>query len=250
MQSHSTAFSRHLAHWILSLLFGLGVVSSLAGDYATQRTAMIEEITADVRDTSSYIDREILTDQVMLVMSRVPRHEFVPEDVKSMAYENRPLSIGYGQTISQPYIVALMTELLEPEADFKVLEVGTGSGYQAAVLAELTQQVFTIEIIEELGEQAQQRFKRLGIENVETRIADGYYGWPEQAPFDAIVVTAAADHIPPPLVKQLKPGGRMIIPVGGRFQVQQLVLVEKNPEGKTTTHQILPVRFVPLTRAE
>ncbi|MEN8177857.1 MAG: protein-L-isoaspartate(D-aspartate) O-methyltransferase, partial [Pseudomonadota bacterium] len=157
---------------------------------------------------------------------------------------------GYGQTISQPYIVALMTELLEPKADFKVLEIGTGSGYQAAILAELTHQVFTIEIIEELGEQATQRFKRLGIDNVSTRIGDGYYGWPEQAPFNAIVVTAAADHIPPPLIKQLKSGGRMIIPVGGRFQVQQLVMVEKTPEGKTTTHQILPVRFVPLTRTD
>jgi protein-L-isoaspartate(D-aspartate) O-methyltransferase len=250
MQIAKTLFFRHPVQWILLPLFSLGVMSAMADDFSALRAAMVEEITADVRETSSYIDRDTLTDQVMQVMGRVPRHEFVPLDMQPLAYENRPLPIGYGQTISQPYIVALMTELLEPTRDFKVLEVGTGSGYQAAVLAELTRQVFSIEIIEELGEQAEQRFKQLGINNVETRIGDGYYGWPEQAPFDAILVTAAADHIPPPLIKQLKPGGRMIIPVGGRFQVQQLVLVEKTPEGKTTTHQILPVRFVPLTRTD
>ena len=250
MQIAKTLFSLHAVQWVLLPLFSLGVINAMANDFSALRATMVEEITADVRETSSYIDRDTLTNQVMQVMARVPRHEFVPQDMQLLAYENRPLPIGHGQTISQPYIVALMTELLEPKADFKVLEVGTGSGYQAAVLAELTRQVFSIEIIEELGEQAQQRFQRLGIENVETRIADGYYGWPEQAPFDAILVTAAADHIPPPLIKQLKPGGRMIIPVGGRFQVQQLVLVEKTPEGKTTTHQILPVRFVPLTRTD
>lgn len=244
-----SGISRLLSFSALCLWFIL-IGPATADDFAKLRKAMVEEITADVRDTSAYIDRETLTDQVMEVMARVPRHEFVPEDMRPLAYENRPLPIGYGQTISQPYIVALMTELLEPEADFKVLEIGTGSGYQAAVLAELTHQVFSIEIIEELGEQAAQRLQRLGIKNVQTRVGDGYYGWPEQAPYDAIVVTAAADHVPPPLIKQLKPGGRMIIPVGGQFQVQQLVLVDKTPKNKTITHQILPVRFVPLTRAD
>lgn len=232
------------------LLSSAAVMAAPADDFTSLRNTMVREIAADVRETSAYIDREALTDQVMQVMGRVPRHEFVPDDVKPLAYENRPLPIGYGQTISQPYIVALMTELLEPKAGHKVLEIGTGSGYQAAILAELTSQVFTIEIIEELGKQAVERFQRLATENIQIRIGDGYYGWPEQAPFDAIVVTAATDHIPPPLIKQLKPGGRMIIPVGGKFQVQQLVLVEKTPEGKTITHQILPVRFVPFTRAD
>lgn len=232
------------------LLSSAAIMTAPADDFTSLRNAMVREIADDVRETSAYIDREALTDQVMQVMGRVPRHEFLPDDVKPLAYENRPLPIGYGQTISQPYIVALMTELLEPKAGHKVLEIGTGSGYQAAILAELTSQVFTIEIIEELGKQAVERFQRLGTENIEIRIGDGYYGWPEQAPFDAIVVTAATDHIPPPLIKQLKPGGRMIIPVGGKFQVQQLVLVEKTPEGKTITQQILPVRFVPFTRAD
>lgn len=232
------------------LLSSAAIMTAPADDFTSLRNAMVREIADDVRETSAYIDREALTDQVMQVMGRVPRHEFLPDDVKPLAYENRPLPIGYGQTISQPYIVALMTELLEPKAGHKVLEIGTGSGYQAAILAELTSQVFTIEIIEELGKQAVERFQRLGTENIEIRIGDGYYGWPEQAPFDAIVVTAATDHIPPPLIKQLKPGGRMIIPVGGKFQVQQLVLVEKTPEGKTITQQILPVRFVPFTRSD
>jgi len=185
--------------------------------------------------------------RVMAVIAEVPRHEFVPEDQRPFAYENRPLPIGYGQTISQPYIVALMTDLLRPKAEDRVLEIGTGSGYQAAVLAKLVKTVYTIEIIAELGQQAAQRLQRLGYENVTVRTADGYFGWEEEAPFDGIVVTAAADHIPPPLIRQLKPGGRMVIPVGSRFMVQQLVLVEKDAEGTTTTRQILPVLFVPLT---
>jgi protein-L-isoaspartate(D-aspartate) O-methyltransferase len=243
---------RHAAFIILGSLLILNgsATSTQANDFASLRQAMVEEISADVQDTSSLIGRESLTDRVIQVMGRVPRHRFVPQDQLPVAYENRPLPIGYGQTISQPYIVALMTELLEPQMDSKVLEIGTGSGYQAAVLAELTARVFTIEIIEDLGEQARQRFQALGLQNIESRVGDGYYGWPEQAPFDGILVTAASDHIPPPLIKQLKPGGRMVIPVGGRFQVQQLVLVEKTDEGRTLTRQILPVRFVPLTRAD
>jgi protein-L-isoaspartate(D-aspartate) O-methyltransferase len=171
----------------------------------------------------------------------------VPQRQKVHAYENRPLPIGYGQTISQPYIVALMTDLLDLSKEDKVLEVGTGSGYQAAILNELTPNVFTIEIIEPLGKNAIETYKRLQLDNINVRIGDGYFGWEEHAPFDAIIVTAAADHVPPPLVKQLKNGGRMVIPVGSRFFVQQLVLVTKDDKGKITTKQMLPVRFVPLT---
>ncbi|RRS31584.1 MAG: protein-L-isoaspartate O-methyltransferase [Gammaproteobacteria bacterium (ex Lamellibrachia satsuma)] len=208
---------------------------------------MVEVIEASALRTADYIDKEALDPRVMEAMGTVPRHEFVPDAVKSSAYEDRPLPIGQGQTISQPYIVALMTDLMHPDPEQKVLEVGTGSGYQAAVLAELIDKVYTIEIIEELGEQAADRFHRLGYDNITPRVGDGYYGWEEHAPFDAILVTAASSHIPPPLIRQLKSGGRMVIPVGGHFMVQQLVLIEKTEQGKIITHQILPVRFVPLT---
>jgi protein-L-isoaspartate(D-aspartate) O-methyltransferase len=179
-------------------------------------------------------------------MLAVPRHEFVPASLREMAYTDRPLPIGEGQTISQPYIVALMTELLELEAGDKVLEVGTGSGYQAAVASYLADSVFTIEILPDLAERATERLRELGYRDVIVKQGDGYDGWAEHAPFDGIVVTAAAGHIPPPLVQQLDPGGRMVIPVGGQFQVQQLVLVEKRPDGSVTTRSLLPVRFVPL----
>lgn len=208
---------------------------------------MIQDIEADVRLTSVYINKKELDPKVMDAMRKVPRHEFVPWQARHKAYENRPLPIGHGQTISQPYIVALMTDLLEPKRQHKVLEVGTGSGYQAAILAELVAEVFTIEIIEPLGNEAKERLKQLNYKNVHVRIGDGYYGWEEHGPFDGIVVTAATSHIPPPLIHQLKPGGRMVIPVGSRFMVQQLVVVEKDAKGKLTTRQILPVRFVPLT---
>jgi protein-L-isoaspartate(D-aspartate) O-methyltransferase len=171
----------------------------------------------------------------------------MPAEMRASAYENRPLPIGYGQTISQPYIVALMTDLLQPRPDHKVLEIGTGSGYQAAVLSGLVKEVYSIEIIEQLGDTATQVMKDLGYDNVSTRIADGYDGWPEHAPFDSIIVTAAISHIPPPLVRQLKNGGTMVIPVGTRFQTQQLTLVKKGHTGAITTQQILPVIFVPFT---
>jgi protein-L-isoaspartate(D-aspartate) O-methyltransferase len=216
-------------------------------EYTKARQAMIQDIEADVRLTSFYINKKELDPKVMDAMRKVPRHEFVPRQERREAYENRPLPIGHGQTISQPYIVALMTDLLEPKRQHKVLEVGTGSGYQAAILAELAAEVFTIEIIEPLGNVAKERLKQLNYKNVHVRIGDGYYGWEEHGPFDGIVVTAAASHIPPPLIQQLKPGGRMVIPVGSRFMVQQLVVVEKDAKGKLTTRQILPVRFVPLT---
>jgi protein-L-isoaspartate(D-aspartate) O-methyltransferase len=183
----------------------------------------------------------------MKVLAEVPRHEFVPVEIRDRAYENRPQPIGFGQTISQPYIVAIMTDLIAPRAGHKALEIGTGSGYQAAVLSPLVDKVYTMEIVEPLGTQAMERLKRLGYDNIEVSIADGYYGWQEHAPFDIIIDTAAASHIPPPLIKQLKPGGKMIIPVGSRFMTQQLLLIEKDADEQTTVRQILPVRFVPLT---
>ncbi len=194
-----------------------------------------------------YIENEGIRDpEVLQAMYSVPRHEFVPDEVRKYAYEDRPLPIGMGQTISQPYIVAYMTELLKIDKNSKVLEIGTGSGYQAAVLAEIVKDVYSIEIFPELGEKAQERFERLEYQNVTAKIGDGYYGWEEFAPFDGIIVTCAADHIPPSLIKQLKPGGKMVIPVGGVFQVQILMLVTKDEEGKVTAKNMLPVRFVPL----
>jgi protein-L-isoaspartate(D-aspartate) O-methyltransferase len=184
---------------------------------------------------------------VMAAMEKVERHRFVPAWLTPFAYLNRPLPIGYGQTISQPLIVAQMTELLKVKEGDKVLEIGTGSGYQAAVLAKIAGSVYTMEIIEPLGKQAGKRLKSLGYDNIKTKVGDGYYGWPEAAPFDAIMVTAAASHVPPPLLKQLKPGGRMVIPLGTHFLTQYLMLVEKQADGSVTTHQMVPVSFVPLT---
>jgi protein-L-isoaspartate(D-aspartate) O-methyltransferase len=215
--------------------------------YAAKRQALMREIERDVRETAEYLNRRELDPRVMKAMASVPRHEFVHPDDRDDAYANRPLPIGHGQTISQPYIVAVMTDLLEPAPGCRALEVGTGSGYQAAVLARLCDKVYTLEIVEPLGQQATKRLAQLGYENVEVRIGDGYYGWPEAAPFDVIVVTAVAGHIPPPLLKQLKPGGRMVLPVGTRFTTQQLVLVRKLENGRITTRQMLPVAFVPLT---
>lgn len=185
--------------------------------------------------------------EVLAAIERVPRDRFVPDEFASSAWDDRALSIGYGATISQPFIVALMTDLLAVEPGHTVLEVGTGSGYQAAVLAKLARRVCSIEIVPELGQAAARRLQRLGHANVETRIGDGYYGWPACGPFDGIVVIAAASQVPPPLIEQLKPGGRMVIPVGGPFVTQQLVLVQKRADGRVSTRQLLPVRFVPLT---
>jgi protein-L-isoaspartate(D-aspartate) O-methyltransferase len=215
--------------------------------YAARRAAMVEEIAAGVRETSERIGRGTLNPRVLEAMRTVPRHEMVPERERGNAYENRPLPIGYGQTISQPYIVAIMTDLLYPQKDDVVLEVGTGSGYQAAVLAQCVKEVYTMEIVKELGDSARERLKRLGYTDVEVRVGDGYHGWREHGPYDGIVVTAASSHIPPPLIAQLKPGGKMVIPVGGPFMVQQLMLVEKTGDGKIKTRQLLPVAFVPLT---
>ena len=216
-------------------------------DYSMARTAMVDEVkfyATLARD----LGEEELNDDVIESLGTVERHNFVASDQRRFAYENRPIPIGHGQTISQPYIVALMTDLIEPERDFVVLEIGTGSGYQAAILAKLVAHVFSIEIIEALADEAKTRLARLGYDNVTTKLGDGYYGWETHAPFDAIIVTAAASHVPPPLIQQLKPGGRMIIPVGGHFMTQQLLLLEKTDDGEVITRQIAAVRFVPLTR--
>jgi protein-L-isoaspartate(D-aspartate) O-methyltransferase len=238
---------------VILFTFFVGIVSvgmAFAGnsdEYRAKRERMIKEIEEDVRVTSRRIGKKQLSTSVMKAMANVPRHEFVPRNLRRAAYENRPLPIGYGQTISQPYIVALMTDLLDVEGDDIVLEVGTGSGYQAAILAELVKKIYTIEIIKELGEQAKGRLEDLGYQNIAVQVGDGYYGLEGLAPFDGIIVTAAANHVPPPLIKQLRPGGKMVIPVGGAFMTQQLMLVEKRNDGKIITKQVLPVIFVPLT---
>ncbi len=223
------------------------VTSADEPQYALDRAAMVAEVEEYARFTGDHTGGQTFDKRVLKSMASVQRHEFVPEAQKHFAYQNRPLPIGFGQTISQPYIVALMTNLLEPDRDDVVLEVGTGSGYQAAILSPLVKSVYSIEIIKPLAKQAAARLQRLGFENVTTRLGDGYYGWAEHAPFDAIVVTAAASHVPPSLVRQLRRGGRMVIPVGGRFLTQQLLLVEKSETGEVKTRQIIPVRFVPLT---
>jgi protein-L-isoaspartate(D-aspartate) O-methyltransferase len=229
------------------LLFSAGAARAEEDIYVRQRAAMVAEIEAHMAVTADYLGRKGLSRPVADAMGKVPRHLFVGEDMRPYAYQNRPLPIGHGQTISQPYIVAVMTEMLDAKPGDKVLEIGTGSAYQAAVLGAVGAEVYSIEIVEPLAAAASERLAKLGLTNIHTRTGDGYYGWPEAAPFDAILVTAAASHIPPPLIKQLKPGGRMLIPVGDRFNVQQLVLVEKDPGQKIKTRQLLPVAFVPLT---
>jgi len=204
--------------------------------YRLQRKKMVAD---------QIVARGVEDEKVLWAMRTVPRHKFVSEDLINSAYEDRPLPIGFGQTISQPYIVALMTQLLGVGEKDKVLEVGTGSGYQAAILSGIVKEVYTIEIFEELGTSAGKRLKDLGYHNVKVKVADGYYGWPEEAPFDAIIVTCAATHIPPPLIEQVKDGGIMCIPVGSVFWTQNLMLVEKK-DGKITARSVLPVRFVPL----
>lgn len=192
-------------------------------------------------------NRGINDQAVIKAMQHVPRHEFVPQSRKHNAYEDRPLPIGHDQTISQPYIVAFMTQALDLDSTDKVLEIGTGSGYQAALLSEITPRVYTIEIVEPLARKARERFKQLGYSTIRVKIGDGYQGWPAYAPFDAIIVTAAPDHIPSPLIQQLKPGGIMVIPVGSTYSVQKLKKIRKTAEGDIETQTLLPVRFVPMT---
>jgi protein-L-isoaspartate(D-aspartate) O-methyltransferase len=216
--------------------------------FSAAREDMVRTIQALAKSVPLSGESGEIAPAVLDAMREVPRHELVPEDVREGAYENRPLPIGRGQTISQPYVVALMTSLARPAKDHVVLEVGTGSGYQAAVLSRLVAHVYSIEIIEPLATRAAERLKALGYHNITVRQGDGYKGWPERGPFDAIVVTAAASHIPAPLIDQLKPGGRLVIPVGETFAAQDLMLVEKGRDGRSHTRRaLLPVRFVPLT---
>lgn len=237
---------------ILAVILAVSVTvagESFARDrFTAERERMAAEIAVMARETGPETTRPAFSDRVMTAMRTVPRHRFVPSSLLVSAYENRPLPIGDGQTISQPYIVALMTDLLDSKSGDVVLEVGTGSGYQAAVLAELVAEVYTIEIIESLGKRAAAILSEIGYRNITARIGDGYNGWKEHAPFDGILVTAAPAEIPQPLVDQLKPGGRLVIPVGGRFDVQDLLVIEKKADGSTLTRRTIPVRFVPLTR--
>lgn len=228
-------------------LFGLFAAATSPPVPAAEReaTRLVEARGRMVLEQLQSGDRGITNARVLAAMRKVPRHELVPERVRSAAYEDTPLPIGYGQTISQPYIVAFMTEQLDPQPTDRVLEIGTGSGYQAAVLAELVQTVYTIEIVEPLAERAKADLQRLGCTNVFVRAGDGYQGWPEAAPFDAIIVTCAPEDVPRPLVKQLKDGGRMIIPVGS-FGAQNLVLLRKRGT-QLERRAVLPVRFVPMT---
>jgi protein-L-isoaspartate(D-aspartate) O-methyltransferase len=210
--------------------------------FETLRQQMIAEIVAEAALTVGHTGRAAFSERVMRVIGSMPRHEFVPVELQPFAYLNRPLPIGYEKTVSQPFIVALMTDLLAPEADDVVLEIGAGAGYQAAILAQLTKRVYTVDIIEELARGAERRLKRLGYENVEVAVTNGYYGLPQHAPYDRIMVTAASDLIPPPLLAQLKPGGRMVVPTGIPDK-QTLMLVEKSATGSLSAREILPVRF-------
>ena len=228
---------RHLGVFA-ALSFSLAAAQDGHDPWQAQRNLMVER-QIELRDVTH--------PATLAAMRKVPRHLFVPAGLRAQAYDDGPLPIGHGQTISQPYIVACMTEQIAPTRDMRVLEIGTGSGYQAAVLAEICAQVFTIELLPELADQAAAVLHRLGYKNIQTRTGDGWKGWPEAAPFDAIIVTAAADTIPPPLLDQLKDGGRMIIPVGPESGAQNLVLVTKHG-GRIETRPLIPVRFVPFVR--
>ncbi len=227
--------------FITSFAFNAGDVlySSEKDEYYRERKEMVQ---------TQIKERGVHDELTLEAMREVPRHKFVPSNLLSEAYSDRPLPIGHGQTISQPYIVALMTSLLELSPGDRVLEIGAGSGYQAAVLAPICSEVYTIEIIPELAKGAAEALENAGFENVKVKNADGYYGWEEHAPYDGIVVTAAASYIPPDLIRQLKPGGQMVIPVGGAFQTQRLMLVRKDEEGEVSSESVLPVRFVPFIR--
>lgn len=224
----------------------LGFSSADGQDFPTQRARLVSEVEAMYAETRSETGLAAMSPAVRKALGKVERHRLVPPGEASRAYRNHPLPIGSGQTISQPYIVALSTDLLKADSNSVVLEVGTGSGYQAAVLAEIASKVYSIEIIASLGNEARKRLEELGYANIEVRIGDGYAGWPEKAPFDGIVVTAAAPRVPQALVDQLKPGGRMVIPVGGEAGIQYLKLLIKRADGGVDEKRVLPVRFVPL----
>jgi protein-L-isoaspartate(D-aspartate) O-methyltransferase len=244
----TTPRARNCAPLLLASLTLIAAMNTEAQDrHAAERKQMVEEIAQTTRETRGETGRAALGRAVMEAMGRVQRHRLVPAADQPNAYKNRPVAIGHGQTISQPFIVALMTDLLDVKPGDKVLEVGTGSGYQAAILAELGAKVFTIEIVEPLAREAALRLKELGYTSIVTRIGDGYRGWREEAPFDSIIVTAAPREVPPALIEQLKPGGKLVIPVGETGGAQTLYLIEKQSDGKTVRQPVLGVRFVPLT---
>ena len=219
----------------------------MAVDHERNRELLLAEIRAEARATARYTGRETFSERVMAALRDVPRQEFVPGDLAASAWANRPLPIGLGQTISQPYIVALMTDLIEPAPEHAVLEIGTGSGYQAAVLARLVRRVYTVELRPELAAQAEQRLHRLGYDNVEVRCGEGRQGWAEHSPYDAILVAAAPERVPEQLLRQLKPGGVLVIPVGPAHGAQELLSLRVDAEGRVIRREILPVAFVPLT---
>lgn len=221
--------------------------TSLGGDFDLARQQMVAAIAVEAAETAFYTGRSAFSLRVMDALGRVERHRFVPPSMVPHAYRNRPLPIGEGQTISQPFVVALMTDLLDLSGGEKVLEIGTGSGYQAAILAEMGARVFTVEIVPELARQARERLDAAGYRKVAVRIGDGWAGWPEEAPFDAIIVTAAPPRIPQPLIDQLRPGGRLVIPVGRDTLSQELVVAVKQADGSIHRRQVLPVAFVPFT---
>jgi protein-L-isoaspartate(D-aspartate) O-methyltransferase len=226
---------------LVPLVFAVGLLSCAQDEYQAQRERMVRE---------QMESRDIRNREVLRAMRTVPRHLFVPPNLRSMAYADHPVPIGYNQTISQPYIVALMTQMLEPEKGQKALEIGTGSGYQAAVLSPLVKQVYTIEIVPELARSAGALLMQLGCKNVTVRQGDGYRGWPEEAPFDRIILTAAPPEVPQALLDQLKPGGRLVAPVGGAPFEQELVVIDKGADGKIRRNPGIPVRFVPMVRGE
>ena len=225
--------------WIFSFTIASLIFAQNDKDYEELREAMVK---------TQIESRGVKDEDVLSVMRDVPRHLFIDESLWPKAYSDGPLPIGHGQTISQPYIVAFMTELLRPDTHHMVLEIGTGSGYQAAVLAKLVHHVYTIEIVPELGRNAKAALKRLGYDNISVRVGDGYKGWPEEEPFDRIIVTAAPEKVPEALVDQLKPGGRMVLPVGPRWWGQDLLVIEKDERGKVVRKNTIPVRFVPMIR--
>jgi protein-L-isoaspartate(D-aspartate) O-methyltransferase len=226
---------------------GFGLAATSEVDMVKLQTRLMAEIDRDTRETSGYTGQAELHPRVREAMQSVPRHRFVDLHGPEAAYANRPLSIGHNQTISQPFIVALMTDLLDPQPTDRVLEIGTGSGYQAAVLSELVSQVYSIEIIEDLAVEAAERLTRLGYQNISVRSGDGYFGWPDEGPFDGIIVTAVGPDIPPSLLDQLKVGGRMVLPVGTQRSAQNLTVVTKHADDSVSTREVLPVVFVPLT---
>ena len=236
---------------VATLLIAMSPTASSDTDrYAAERAALVAEIKLRVLETRSYLGKSQLDSRVMAAVAKVPRHEFVPTQWAYAAYDNRPLPIGYDQTISQPSLVAMMTDLLALPEDCHVLEIGTGSGYQAAILAEFCSSVHSIEIVQPLARQAGELLERLGYDNVAVKSGDGFAGWPEHAPYDGIIVTAAAEQAPEPLLAQLRPGGRLVIPLGEAGGYQELVVIDKAADGSLSRQPIFPVRFVPFTRDE